>query len=79
MIVEKSENTFVLSLKSGNAKRRAHAACVLGLMGPAARGAAPALAEALDDEDPTVRRHAALALGRIGAAEDLGPAFIGGL
>lgn len=79
MIVEERQNAFVQALKSDNAAVRRHAACVLGIMGPAARGAAPALAEALEDEDSTVRRCAARALGRIGAAEGPGSAFIGAM
>jgi HEAT repeat protein len=52
---------------------RIHAAGVLGVLGPAARDAVPALVGLLDREDPQDRRLAAVTLGYIGAAEAVGP------
>jgi HEAT repeat protein len=46
------------------------AARALGQLGPAAVAAAPALAQALSDDNGHVRREAAIALGRIGPAAE---------
>ena len=51
---------------------RRDAACVLGILGPAANRALLPLTLALEDEDAAVRRHAERALGRMGP-----PTFIG--
>ena len=48
-----------------------NAAIVLANRGE--RGAAPALSRALDDEDPVVRRAAAWALAKLGAAREVAP------
>jgi HEAT repeat protein len=48
---------------------RTQAGGVLGVLGPAARGAVPALVGLLGGSDPQDRRLAAMTLGYIGAAE----------
>ncbi|WP_406698648.1 HEAT repeat domain-containing protein [Singulisphaera sp. Ch08] len=57
---------WVDALKGQDPKARAEAAQALGLMGPPAKAAAPALVEALGDRDVRVRVRAASALARIG-------------
>lgn len=47
---------------------RTDAACMLGIMGAAAREAQPALRRALRDPEAGVRRYASIALGRIAEA-----------
>jgi HEAT repeat protein len=58
-------------LRDGNSTVRSHAATALGLIGPAAKAAVPALTEALKDTGPWVAPSAAEALERIdpGAAK----------
>ncbi|MCA1685249.1 MAG: HEAT repeat domain-containing protein, partial [Planctomycetia bacterium] len=56
----------VAGLKAPEANDRAEAARSLGLMGPKAGAAVPALVEALGDADGVVRVRAASALGRVG-------------
>lgn len=58
------------SVWSGGPKERADAADLLRLLGPAARPAAPALAAALKDPDPGIRRNAARALGALGSGKE---------
>ncbi|MBY0228223.1 MAG: HEAT repeat domain-containing protein [Gemmataceae bacterium] len=58
-------------LKDADAGERLRAAKRLALMGAEAKGAAPALAAALADEDGDVRRQAVLALRAIGPAPHL--------
>jgi HEAT repeat protein len=66
-----------ITLKSEKASERAASARILGEIGPLARDAAPALAEALKDGDPAVRQNAAQALGYIGpGAKVAAPALI---
>jgi HEAT repeat protein len=66
-----------ISLKSEKAEERAASARILGEIGPAAKDAAPALAEALKDADRNVRQNAAQALGYIGpGAKVAAPALI---
>ncbi|HEY6554076.1 MAG TPA: HEAT repeat domain-containing protein [Vicinamibacteria bacterium] len=66
-----------ITLKSEAPAERAAAARILGEIGPAARDAAPALAQALKDGDPAVRQNAAQALGYIGpGAKVAAPALI---
>jgi len=55
-----------ITLKSENAAERLASARILGEIGPAAKDAAPALAEALKDPDRDVRQNAAQSLGYIG-------------
>jgi HEAT repeat protein len=57
---------WIDQLRAGNSDQRAQAATALGVMGPEARLAVPALATALRDETNTVRLQAALALFKIG-------------
>jgi HEAT repeat protein len=58
-----------------NKEARYWACVVLSAMGPAAKGAAPALAKAATDERPEVRSQALLALAEIGPeAKSAGPA-----
>jgi HEAT repeat protein len=57
-----------LALTSGRAVVRSLAAQALGLLGPRARAALPALVGALRDRAPAVRRQAAAVLGRIDPA-----------
>jgi HEAT repeat protein len=54
------------ALRSAGAPERRRAADALGLAGPAAREALPALAQALQDGDEAVRLNAAYALGALG-------------
>jgi HEAT repeat protein len=54
--------------KSADPKARKKAAEVLGNVGPAHKGALPALAEALKDRDPKVRDAAVLGLSKNGPA-----------
>ena len=56
-------------INSTDAKKRKHAADVLGNVGPVDPRAVPALIEALKDKDATVRTHAASALERIRGAK----------
>ena len=66
-----------ITLKSEKATERAASARILGEIGPAAKDAAPALAEALKDADRDVRQNAAQALGYIGpGAKAAAPALI---
>jgi HEAT repeat protein len=55
-----------ISLKSEKAAERLASARILGEIGPAAKAAAPALAEALKDSERDVRMTAAQSLGYIG-------------
>jgi HEAT repeat protein len=69
-----------LNLKSEDAAQRAASARILGEIGPAAKDAAPALAEALKDANRDVRQNAAQALGYIGpGAKVAAPALIAAL
>jgi HEAT repeat protein len=69
-----------ITLKSEKAEERAASARILGEIGPAAKDAAPALAEALKDSDRNVRQNAAQALGSIGpGATATAPALIAAL
>ena len=78
MTVKERARISMEALKNDDAAVRRQAACILGIMGPAAGDASQVLKEALRDEDATVRRYASDALGRIGAAaEDAGLACIG--
>ena len=78
MIMMIRPDLYLRALQNADARARRRAASILGLMGPAAKDAVPALAAALEDDDSTVRRCAARALGRIGATtHDIGPALIG--
>ena len=54
-------------IKSLDAKKRQHAADVLGNVGPIDPGAIPALTAALKDKDAKVRLAAVLALSKIGS------------
>jgi HEAT repeat protein len=67
---------WVDDLRSPKAAVRAQAGLALAELGPAARGAEPAIAEALKDKDPEVRYAAVVALAAIGAES---PAAIGAL
>jgi HEAT repeat protein len=58
----------VQALQKGDSPARRRAANMLGLMGPAAEQAVPALITSLQDEDEAVRLNASYALGTIGAA-----------
>jgi HEAT repeat protein len=67
---------WLTEIKSPDAKKRQHAADVLGNVGPIDPGAIPALTAALKDKDAKVRLAAVLALSKIGppamsAAPDL--------
>jgi HEAT repeat protein len=62
----KSADEWVGQLHSGDAAQRLHAVHALGDRGAEAPLVAPALAEALKDENAFVRRDAAAALGKIG-------------
>ena len=69
-----------ITLKSEKAAERAASARILGEIGPAAKDAAPALAEALKDADREVRQNAAQALGYIGpGAKGAAPALVAAL
>src|SRR5262249_36324573 len=57
---------WLKEIKSPDAKRRLHAADVLGNVGPVDPGAIPALTAALKDKDAKVRAAAVLALSKIG-------------
>lgn len=57
---------WIQALKTDDTLARRRATDALGLLGPAAREALPALAQALRDEDEPVRLNAAYALGEIG-------------
>ena len=57
---------WLTQIKSPDAKKRKHAADVLGNVGPIDAGAVPALAAALKDKDAKVRLAAVLALSKIG-------------
>jgi HEAT repeat protein len=61
-------NYWLHCLRLPDAEQRAHAAMILGLMGPEAQVAVPALVEALRDDDPRVRRVIIAALVEIGPA-----------
>jgi HEAT repeat protein len=66
-----------ITLKSEKAAERAASARILGEIGPAAKDAAPALADALKDPERDVRQSAAQALGNIGSgAKVAAPALI---
>jgi HEAT repeat protein len=54
------------ALSDSEPKFRAGAANALGVLGPAAKAAVPALKKALKDEDEKVRQSAAVALKAIG-------------
>ena len=56
---------LVEALKGDNPDRRAGAAYTLGLIGPPAKAALPALLEALKDETVEVRRQASYAVARL--------------
>ena len=69
-----------ITLKSEKAAERAASARILGEIGPAAKDAAPALAEALKDTERDVRQNAAQSLGYIGpGAKSAAPALIAAL
>jgi len=70
---------WVDTLQTGNDSDRAHAAHVLGESGADAPGVVTALAGALKDENPVVRRNAATALARFGAHPDAVTALLGAL
>jgi HEAT repeat protein len=55
----------VAALKGDNPERRAGAAYTLGLIGPPAKAALPALLNALKDETIDVRRQASYAVSRL--------------
>jgi HEAT repeat protein len=57
---------YAKQLKDKDTDLRRQAAKAIGEMGPAAKAAVPALAEALKDKDRFVRRIAAQSLGKIG-------------
>ena len=57
----------VVRLRSTNAWERMSGADALGAIGPEAKAAVPALAQALKDKDCDVRLYAAVALGKIGS------------
>ena len=57
-------------LKDEDAIVRARSVRALGMIGPAAKEAAPAIAEALKDEDADVREAAREALAALGGASD---------
>lgn len=59
---------LIRKLRSKDPAVRREAARMLGIMGPAAKDAVPDLKKAKEDEDPTVRRLAELALNRIDEA-----------
>ncbi|HJZ59055.1 MAG TPA: HEAT repeat domain-containing protein [Gemmataceae bacterium] len=61
---------LVAQLKSPDAQTRKEAAKTIGLIGPAAKDAVPALVNALKDKDSDVRSSAALALKWIGPAAE---------
>jgi HEAT repeat protein len=66
-----------ISLKSEKPAERVASARILGEIGPAAKTAAPALAEALKDGERDVRMNAAQSLGYIGpGAKVAAPALI---
>ena len=66
----KAVPALIETLKDGDPHVRKAAVLALGDLGPDAREAVPALCEVLlHDEEPTVRRRAAVALGEIGAEE----------
>jgi HEAT repeat protein len=66
-----------ITLKSEKASERVASARILGEIGPAAKDAAPALAEALKDPERDVRQNAAQSLGYIGpGARVAAPALI---
>ncbi len=56
---------LVVALKGDNVDRRAGAAYSLGLIGPPARAAIPALLDALKDETTEVRRQASYSIARL--------------
>lgn len=60
-----SVEPLIEALKGDNADRRAGAAYTLGLIGPAAKSALPALLDALKDEAVEVRRQASYAVSRL--------------
>jgi HEAT repeat protein len=72
---------WVYLVRAGETKEeRAAAARALGEFGPEApAGAAAALADALGDPEPLVRRDAATALGRLGPAADATPRLLAAL
>lgn len=59
---------LIVILQQGDSLARRHAAQALGVMGPPAAEAVPALIEVLNDENFTTRGYAELALGRMGSA-----------
>ena len=73
MMPEDRVAMWISHLKSKDPMRRRLAACVLGIMGSAAKRAESALTDALYDEDSTVRRYAAIALGRIACTPEASP------
>ena len=58
---------WIAELKGAAPSTRNAAAYEIASMGPAAKGAVPALIEALDDPNPSVRFPVTVALGEIGA------------
>jgi HEAT repeat protein len=62
------------ALKDANPDRRGGAAYALGLIGPPARTALPALLDALGDKEPDVRRQVSYAVGRLIPQRDPRPA-----
>lgn len=72
-------SSWIDTLRAGDDEARARAAYVLGESGADAPGVAPALAGALKDRNPMVRRNAAAALARFGAHPDTVAALLGAL
>jgi HEAT repeat protein len=66
------------ALASGDEEVRFYGAWGLGLVGPAAKGAAPDLVRALADKSAQVRRKAAYALGRVDPEPDAAAAALVG-
>ncbi|GIW78740.1 MAG: hypothetical protein KatS3mg105_0547 [Gemmatales bacterium] len=70
--------TLIADLDHPVATVRAHAAALIGWMGPAGKPAVGALIKMLSRQDPRDRKMAALALGNIGpAAREALPVLLG--
>jgi HEAT repeat protein len=65
---EEAVPALIEALKSEDPAIRESAILILGKLGPAAKGAVPALGNLLDDPDSNLRNKAAEALGKIGKA-----------